>query len=62
MMNDLEILEKELELKKVIVGKDSLQLDILKRKKEIERIEKNLEIQSEKIKELEQELKALKGE
>jgi hypothetical protein len=61
-MHDLEILEKELELKKVIVGKDSLQLDILKRKKEIERIEKNLEIQSEKIKELEQELKALKGE
>jgi len=62
LMNELELLEKELELKKVMIGRDSLKLDIFKREKEIERIKKNLIIQDDKITELENELKALKGE
>jgi len=62
MTNEVELMELELEYKKVLVGLDSLRLDILKKQKDIERIEKSCLIQEEKANELSDKLKALKGE
>lgn len=61
-MNNLELAEKELELKKVEVAKDSMELEIMKMDKQKERLEQNIQIQINKILELKKEIKALKGE
>ena len=57
---NLEILKKELELRKVETARYELEFRAAERLEEIERITLNIEIQSKKEEELKKELIALK--
>ena len=57
---NLEILKKELELRKVETARYELEFRAAERLEEIERIKLNIEIQSKREEELKQELIALK--
>lgn len=52
-MNKLEEAKKKLEINKVRCAKEEMEVRILEREAEIERLKMNIEVQNEKLKELE---------
>lgn len=61
-MTKLELAKKEMELKRVILAKEEMHLKILERQEDIERIEKSIVVQEEKIVELKELLAEIRKE
>ena len=55
-MPDLKLEKKKLELLRIKTGQAEIEYKIMERLDDVERMKKNLEIQKQRIKELEQEL------
>jgi len=58
----LEKMKKELELQKVKIAKQEMELKIEERMEDVRRLKSHIKIQDEKIQELHEELKALRGD
>ncbi len=56
----LDLKKKELELMKVECGRQEMLVRVLEAQENIERLNKNIKIQEERIKELNEEIKELK--
>lgn len=52
MNNHIEYMEKKVELAKVTAAKMDLELTVLRKLEEVERVNKNISIQNDRIKEL----------
>lgn len=58
----LDIKRKEMELARVRVARQEMELRIMERQEEIDRLEKNIDIQNQSELKLTNEIKTLKGE
>jgi hypothetical protein len=58
----LDIKRKEMELARVRVARQEMELRIMERQEEIDRLDKNIEIQNQSELKLTNEIKTLKGE
>lgn len=60
-MNKINIAKKKLEMKKVAVAAEEMELKILEKEAEIERLNEQIIIQKSRVKELKEEIKSLEG-
>jgi hypothetical protein len=56
MQSEIEKRRKKLELARVIYAKEEMELKIMEREADIERIKENIKLQDKKIKELEKDI------